>query len=418
MKYLKHSWSKTSNNSLNYFQEFILLEHSFILNENIEKFKKYLKYIKKNIELLYSNSIKTKLILPEISELFSSDPFEKNSIENKKVKKEKIQILKKFCSEIFTLFETDLYIFLDIAKSGITVNNMMQYNKFFNNEKYDDFSNSLTDFKDLVFTQFVSIDDYSVDRNEIIENLKNIINEYNNIFFIKNIIFTGFEAFFAKTKKIEILNKHILLNNFLEKVNSEKKFTLHIFNEKDSFLNFLHIYTTIDKVFDYFSFSERMYTNILNIHTKLKNRYIYIFDFNKFLNIDNKEYLYKINEIKILIQQIILNTKHFVFLFDKNSNKNQMISNLFDFNLWKIINEIFIKNLILKYSNLSYSNAIDIKLNFYYSLFNKNNFIQDIYIDDIFYKLITNISYNKKQISVNKQKYFIEPYSSLLIKIK
>ncbi|WLP85760.1 hypothetical protein [Mycoplasma seminis] len=357
MKFLNHSWLKTSDNTTD---NFIFLDKEAILNENAAVTHKYfediLKYLKKIKDLNYPTAI----VIPDLYELYNYEIMLVDS-ENEEKYKKRMTNFKQFLNYANRL-NVEIYLTLNFS-SILSFSNLIALKNVYTS---DDLTQQVdVENKDglkgeennYLHTQVIDIK--SDNANTLKQSIDKIINEIKKHTVI-NGVFINELSEFCRNKQNEITKKDIekLDNTFnlLSSSNGNIKFFIYEKTYKDAKyigtrLKNYEVFTNLEIV-DKFS-------KIIKKLEKVQNQGIYvIFDTNKFLASKTGSLGYKDTQVKIILENLAISEKFYCYYFAFEKHPSEWKMQMFDYLiLQKNINKYFISTLYKRYDILKYKNG-------------------------------------------------------------
>ncbi|QKT05297.1 hypothetical protein [Mycoplasma sp. OR1901] len=412
MKYLKHSWSQTSQNKHN--TNYLFLRKEIIVDSNKKLSIEYYKNIIKEVTLLSEKGIKTIIVLPDVYLNFfrnlyrvSNDALDEYSYKNLKYK---LENLKLFCKTVISLENVTIF-------SKLSFENIISISKIINKGK--DLSNEINanndyvyqsktnvmDYNDLIYTQEIDLSSVKENKKQLnlVENLNAIYNELISLFYVSGLVFENLFYTLEKKSKHDLLNsKKILYDNLLlfkKKNNLKISLYLDSIAVKKNFID----NEIFDEVFLESKINKEFLKSFYSIDKYVKMKYIPVYDFDYFLETQSYEKVFKLEQILSLIQKMFFVPKNIAF-YPLHKLENEENSNIIEMLNYDTIINNFIFELILKRSfDFGFLISKKIVLNLYKNLFlQKTIYRMKLIVDDQKIEVFFNLT--NKSVKLNKNK--------------
>ncbi|WAM09675.1 hypothetical protein ONA24_07015 [Mycoplasmopsis cynos] len=333
MKFLKCFLSKTSSDNLN-DEVFFIIDDRIVETYDDKLFTEYLKNLLEYCALLNQRNIKFNILLPNT---FSFSINETDEFFNNIEKRRKG--LKKFAKSIVDFKYGEILQIIDfknISSISFDINKKINKNKENSEENLSETFN--LEFSNLMYTKNIIIDENENEKDSMLyKDLMNLYWFFSTKYFVSGFVFNNIENHIKTIPIKEQPSKLTVIDNIISLFKKETKSSIYSYNtDKElSIFKLLNLITSIDKKIIKKSSSTTLIQNILGTHLQGDN--VFYYDLFDYLVFENGEYIFKIEQIKTLLNHIILNNHKlaFNFVFNNALKTNEI---LYNFDYIKFIN--------------------------------------------------------------------------------
>ncbi|MCU9934872.1 hypothetical protein [Mycoplasmopsis cynos] len=333
MKFLKCFLSKTSSDNLN-DEVFFIIDDRIVETYDDKLFTKYLKNLLEYCALLNQRNIKFNILLPNT---FSFSINETDEFFNNIEKRRKG--LKKFAKSIVDFKYGEILQIIDfknISSISFDINKKINKNKENSEENLSETFN--LEFSNLMYTKNIIIDENENEKDSMLyKDLMNLYWFFSTKYFVSGFVFNNIENHIKTIPIKEQPSKLTVIDNIISLFKKETKSSIYSYNtDKElSIFKLLNLITSIDKKIIKKKPSTTLIQNILGTHLQGDN--VFYYDLFDYLVFENGEYIFKIEQIKTLLNHIILNNHKlaFNFVFNNALKTNEI---LYNFDYIKFIN--------------------------------------------------------------------------------
>ncbi|WP_322960497.1 hypothetical protein [Mycoplasmopsis cynos] len=333
MKFLKCFLSKTSSDNLN-DEVFFIIDDRIVETYDDKLFTEYLKNLLEYCALLNQRNIKFNILLPNT---FSFSINETDEFFNNIEKRRKG--LKKFAKSIVDFKYGEILQIIDfknISSISFDINKKINKNKENSEENLSETFN--LEFSNLMYTKNIIIDENENEKDSMLyKDLMNLYWFFSTKYFVSGFVFNNIENHIKTIPIKEQPSKLTVIDNIISLFKKETKSSIYSYNtDKElSIFKLLNLITSIDKKIIKKKPSTTLIQNILGTHLQGDN--VFYYDLFDYLVFENGEYIFKIEQIKTLLNHIILNNHKlaFNFVFNNTLKTNEI---LYNFDYIKFIN--------------------------------------------------------------------------------
>ncbi|WP_338583328.1 hypothetical protein [Mycoplasmopsis cynos] len=333
MKFLKCFLSKTSSDNLN-DEVFFIIDDRIVETYDDKLFTEYLKNLLEYCALLNQRNIKFNILLPNT---FSFSINETDDFFNNIEKRRKG--LKKFAKSIVDFKYGEILQIIDfknISSISFDINKKINKNKENSEENLSETFN--LEFSNLMYTKNIIIDENENEKDSMLyKDLMNLYWFFSTKYFVSGFVFNNIENHIKTIPIKEQPSKLTVIDNIISLFKKETKSSIYSYNtDKElSIFKLLNLITSIDKKIIKKKPSTTLIQNILGTHLQGDN--VFYYDLFDYLVFENGEYIFKIEQIKTLLNHIILNNHKlaFNFVFNNALKTNEI---LYNFDYIKFIN--------------------------------------------------------------------------------
>ncbi|UWV92036.1 hypothetical protein RRG53_02450 [Mycoplasmopsis cynos] len=333
MKFLKCFLSKTSSDNLN-DEVFFIIDDRIVETYDDKLFTEYLKNLLEYCALLNQRNIKFNILLPNT---FSFSINETDEFFNNIEKRRKG--LKKFAKSIVDFKYGEILQIIDfknISSISFDINKKINKNKENSEENLSETFN--LEFSNLMYTKNIIIDENENEKDSMLyKDLMNLYWFFSTKYFVSGFVFNNIENHIKTIPIKEQPSKLTVIDNIISLFKKETKSSIYSYNtDKElSIFKLLNLITSIDKKIIKKKPSTTLIQNILGTHLQGDN--VFYYDLFDYLVFENGEYIFKIEQIKTLLNHIILNNHKlaFNFVFNNALKTNEI---LYNFDYIKFIN--------------------------------------------------------------------------------
>ncbi|MCU9935892.1 hypothetical protein NWP96_01820 [Mycoplasmopsis cynos] len=325
--------SKTSSDNLN-DEVFFIIDDRIVETYDDKLFTEYLKNLLEYCALLNQRNIKFNILLPNT---FSFSINETDEFFNNIEKRRKG--LKKFAKSIVDFKYGEILQIIDfknISSISFDINKKINKNKENSEENLSETFN--LEFSNLMYTKNIIIDENENEKDSMLyKDLMNLYWFFSTKYFVSGFVFNNIENHIKTIPIKEQPSKLTVIDNIISLFKKETKSSIYSYNtDKElSIFKLLNLITSIDKKIIKKSSSTTLIQNILGTHLQGDN--VFYYDLFDYLVFENDEYIFKIEQIKTLLNHIILNNHKlaFNFVFNNALKTNEI---LYNFDYIKFIN--------------------------------------------------------------------------------
>ncbi|WP_117275492.1 hypothetical protein [Mycoplasmopsis edwardii] len=387
MKFLKCFLSKTSHK----FQGHRSEELIFFIDEKVvelysdSEFNNYLHTMYTYFKYLNDKYIRFKVVLPNtFSFTINSTDEHFNKIEKRR------SSLKKFTTkvkefELASIFQ--LVDFKNVKSISFDINKKIQLSEQ-GHTTSTTFNFELNNF---IYTQNIEINENENEKeSELYKDLKTLHWFFSTKYNVNGFVFYNIDSYIKTINRHDLNSKVNFIDNVFKILKQETRIELYSYfdsyKQTIKLPKFEAITSRIIKV----HFNNTFINNVLD--TMKQDGYIKYYDFADYFILRSDEHIFKLEQIKTLINEIILNNDLFAFNFLTILKCEQNVDSLYEFDYLKMLNEELISVLNKKRNTLKlpFAKSIIIKYKFY--KYFKNILVKTIKLDSFEYVEQINIS--------------------------